>query len=332
MDFPTIIEIKQAIPLYCFKPNLKLSLFYAIRSILISLSLGVSLFISRHFTHSWLINTVYIYFQGLIFWGFFTIGHDCGHGAFSNYPKINWIIGNIFHSFILTPYEPWRLSHRSHHKNTGNLEKEEIFYPNSNLTYIVPTTGLGVGWFAYIILKNVPGRRNYLAYFSSEFASYIDTLLVSFLSIGMVLYGIITAIYRVGINIVMLYYGAPIFVFASWLVIVTFLHHNDEKCPWYSNEKWDIVKGSLSSVDRDYGWLVNNLSHNINLHQIHHLFPIIPHYYLNIATIAFREKFPQLSRVCYESIIVSFIKNVYNWVTIKAITDSNGVFVYNKNM
>ena len=69
------------------------------------------------------------------------------------------------------------------------------------------------------------------------------------------------------------HYLAPVFVFASWLVITTFLHHQDEHVPWYADEKWDFVRGQLSSVDRDYGW-AHSLVHNIGTHQIHHLFSV----------------------------------------------------------
>lgn len=327
-----LTEIKQAIPAHCFQSNLKISLWYTIRSLLICGSLGTLLYMSHTNNQiiNYIVNAIYIYLQGLVFWGFFTIGHDCGHGAFSKYPSVNWIIGNILHSLILTPYEPWRLSHRSHHKNTGNMAKEEIFYPNPKLTHVVPALGVGTGWFTYIILKNVPGRRNYFAYFSSEFASHAIQLVLSFMSIGAVICCIISAIYTFGIYTVMLYYGAPVFVFACWLVVVTFLHHNDENCPWYTDDEWNLVKGSLSSVDRDYGWFVNNLSHNINLHQIHHLFPIIPHYNLQEATMAFREKYPSLCRIHTGSVIYSFITGLYNWAVTHAVADSNGVFVYKK--
>lgn len=84
----------------------------------------------------------------------------------------------------------------------------------------------------------------------------------------------------VGWAAVAVYYGAPLLVFGTFLVVTTFLHHNDEDTPWYADSAWTYVKGSLSSVDRDYGALVNNVSHNIHLHQIHHLFPKIPHYRL----------------------------------------------------
>jgi omega-3 fatty acid desaturase (delta-15 desaturase) len=32
-------------------------------------------------------------------------------------------------STFQVPYYPWKLSHQHHHKNTGNIDKDEIFYP-----------------------------------------------------------------------------------------------------------------------------------------------------------------------------------------------------------
>ena len=57
-----------------------------------------------------------------------------------------------------------------------------------------------------------------------------------------------------GLAKVTAHYAAPLFVFGSWLVVTTFLHHNEENVPWYADEKWDFVRGNLSSLDRHYGW------------------------------------------------------------------------------
>ena len=64
-----------------------------------------------------------------MFWALFVLGHDCGHGSFSTSSLINDLTGNLLHGFILVPYYPWKVSHRHHHKNTGNIDKDEIFYP-----------------------------------------------------------------------------------------------------------------------------------------------------------------------------------------------------------
>ena len=70
-------------------------------------------------------------------------------------------------------------------------------------------------------------------------------------------------------------------VFVMWLDLVTYLHHHghQERLPWYRGEKWSYLRGGLTTVDRDYGW-INNIHHDIGTHVIHHLFPQIPHYHL----------------------------------------------------
>lgn len=85
-------------------------------------------------------------------------------------------------------------------------------------------------------------------------------------------------------------------------------HHNDEETPWYADSEWTYVKGNLSSVDRSYGALIDNISHNIGTHQIHHLFPIIPHYKLKTASAAFAQAFPELVRKSDAPIISTFFR------------------------
>ena len=49
-----------------------------------------------------------------------------------------------------------QLSHRHHHKNTGNIDKDEVFYPvrkskDPNVRMLLPGFGLGIGWFMYLV-------------------------------------------------------------------------------------------------------------------------------------------------------------------------------------
>lgn len=77
----------------------------------------------------YLLTPAYWFLQGTMLWAVFVLGHDCGHGSFSRHQWLNDALGNLMHCTILVPYYAWKLSHRHHHKNTGNMDKDEIFYP-----------------------------------------------------------------------------------------------------------------------------------------------------------------------------------------------------------
>lgn len=321
---PSLIEIKRTLPAPCFRPSTQLSLLYVFRTLITSIALAFALSEYRlrypiACWHSLLVYACYAYVQGTVFWGAFTIGHDCGHGSFSNNATLNWVVGNVMHAVLLTPYEHWRQSHQSHHKNTGNMERDEIFYPHPPRTHTAFIWFLGGAWFIYLITGNVPGRRHSVQIGDARFVT-------STLSVVIVVCIIEKCIVDFGWSVVLLFYGAPLFVFATWLVVVTFLHHAD--CPWYTDASWSRVQGSLSSVDRDYGVLVNTLSHSIHLHQLHHLFPTIPHYRLKDATDAFKLAYPHLYRQRLGSNAFAFLGGVYNWMFENGSLDENGTFRY----
>ena len=64
--------------------------------------------------------------QGTFFTSIFVIGHDCGHDSFSNHKCLNDTVGTFMHSLILAPYYMWKLTHRIHHKNNANMDKDEV--------------------------------------------------------------------------------------------------------------------------------------------------------------------------------------------------------------
>ena len=67
-------------------------------------------------------------------------------------------------------------------------------------------------------------------------------------------------------------YIIPYFIVHVWLVTITFLHHSNPKCPHYNKKEWIWLKGALSTIDRDFGFL-NVIFHRItDTHVLHHLF------------------------------------------------------------
>nr|GEU90951.1 fatty acid desaturase, type 1 [Tanacetum cinerariifolium] len=84
-------------------------------------------------------------------------------------------------------------------------------------------------------------------------------------------------------------YGIPLFAFSCIFIIVTYLNHAHPSVPHFDSTEWNWLRGALSTIDRDYGMLMNWAFHNSNQnHVIHHLFPMLPHYHAFEATEAIK--------------------------------------------
>ncbi|KAF0690207.1 Aste57867_18398 [Aphanomyces stellatus] len=334
--FPTLTEIKHSIPNTCFESDAPMSLYYVARSFTLVAGLMTALSYARAAVADYVVLDIavcaaYIYVQGVVFWGLFTIGHDCGHSSFSRYHSLNFVVGCLTHSFILTPFESWRITHRHHHKNTGNVDKDEVFYPQREKDAYEPTRNivytLGLSWFVYLKVGYVPRTMNHFNPWDPLLVRRAGAVIISlFCWLAAAATIAYLTVVSVGVVAMAIYYFAPLFVFATFLVVTTFLHHNDEETPWYGDAEWTYVKGNLSSVDRSYGWLVDELSHNIGTHQVHHLFPIIPHYKLNEATAHFRKAFPQFVRTNDAPIVPAFFKTLDLFVRHGVVPDDAQVF------
>ena len=146
LPYFTMKEIYNAIPPHCFNSSATRSLFYLARDVgYISILVYASSFIqyipvayARAFL--W---TAYTVLQGICFTGIWILAHECGHGAFSKYKKLNWTMGLLMHSFLLVPFHSWRITHSAHHKRTGNLEKDTAFVPRSRKAWIEANFGTG---------------------------------------------------------------------------------------------------------------------------------------------------------------------------------------------
>ncbi|KAK7321355.1 hypothetical protein VNO77_31921 [Canavalia gladiata] len=287
-----IAEIRAAIPKHCWVKNPWRSLSYVLRDLLVITALVAAAF---HF-NNWFFWLLYWPIQGTMFWALFVLGHDCGHGSFSDSTLLNSIVGHILHSSILVPYHGWRISHKTHHQNHGHVEKDESWVPLTKKTYtnLNILTRLGrftvpLPLFAYpfYLVARSPGKQGshfnpYSTLFSpSERKEVAISSLCWFIMFSLLFYlSFITTPL-----LILKLYGIPYWIFIMWLDFVTYLHHHGyhQKLPWYRGKEWSYLRGGLTTVDRDYGW-VNNIHHDIGTHVIHHLFPQIPHYHIVEAT------------------------------------------------
>ena len=61
---------------------------------------------------------------------------------------------------------------------------------------------------------------------------------------------------------------------------MTWLQHTDTHVPHYGEDEWDWLRGAVTTVDRPYPWLIDELHHHLGTtHVCHHLFHTIPHYH-----------------------------------------------------
>lgn len=138
-------------------------------------------------------------------------------------------------SFILVPYYPWKLSHKHHHKNTANIDKDEIFYPvrenrdseTRMRKHFLPLFGFGFGWFYYLVKGYSPRLSCHVNPWDPMFVHNVLACAISILGCGLTICSILAGYAYFGLTFgqFVMHYIIPIFVFGSWLVVTTFLHH-----------------------------------------------------------------------------------------------------------
>ncbi|CAN6715560.1 unnamed protein product [Malus baccata var. baccata] len=126
-----LADVKAAIPKHCWVRDPWRSMSYVVRDVAVVFGLAAA----AVYVNKWFVWPLYWAAQGTMFWAIFVLGHDCGHGSFSNNPKLNSVVGHLLHSSILVPYHGWRISHRTHHQNHGHVENDESWHPVSLFSF-----------------------------------------------------------------------------------------------------------------------------------------------------------------------------------------------------
>ncbi|KAM0884635.1 hypothetical protein ACQ4PT_030877 [Festuca glaucescens] len=258
-------DVRAAVPAHCWRKSPLRSLSYVARD----LAAVAALALLAWGLDSWVVWPLYWAAQGTLFWALFVLGHD------------------------------WRISHRTHHQNHGHIDKDESWHPITENVYkeLEPSTKKLRFSLPYPLLAfpvylwyRSPGKNGSHFNPSSDLFSpkeRRDVIISTTCWITMIALLIAMACVFGPVPVLKLY-GVPYVVFVMWLDLVTYLHHHGHQdLPWYRGEEWSYLRGGLTTVDRDYGW-INNIHHDIGTHVIHHLFPQIPHYHLVEATKAAR--------------------------------------------
>lgn len=241
---------------------------------------------------------LYWFCQGSVLTGVWVLAHECGHQSFSDSKALNDSVGWVLHSFLLVPYHSWRITHSNHHSNTCSMEDDEVFVPSSRSDYteMVKDTPfynaldiakmLLFGWPAYLAV-NAAGPKKYVGKKNSHFdpqselfetRSYVDIVTSDIGFFGMI--GILAwACVKFGTLNVASYYFVPYLVVNLYLVLITYLQHTDSNVPHYRKNEFTWIRGAFSTVDRSFGWLLDDALHHIaDTHVVHHLFSTMPFY------------------------------------------------------
>ncbi len=325
-DYPSKGEVMRVIPRHCFDRNTVTSFTYLAMStfLLIGSGLLMNAFVPVRlaFLPLWL---AYAFANGTVAFGFWVIGHECGHGAFSDNKRLQDTVGFITHSFCLTPYFSWQRSHAVHHSRVNHMTEGETHVPNPTDDWFAgvmhnikefPVLGdfvhdllalslVSFGFVAYLVVGASGGPAYGLSchfwpvvpfetkLFPSRWKRRVILSAIGVFSMLGLLYAWSC---QVGSKwpVIGVYYG-PYLVLNAWLGIVTKLHHTDTDVPHLDGEEWNWVRGAFLTIDRPYYKIVDFLQHHIgSTHVAHHLCPQIPHYHAVEATKAIKEAFPHL--------------------------------------
>ena len=127
-----IMSIRRAIPAACFVKSPLTATFYMIFDYAMIAASFYSMYTLAHSAQwaalpawqQYAATGVYWNVTGFFMWCIFVVGHDCGHGTFSDSTLLNDVVGHLTHGSIMVPFYPWQLSHSEHHKYHNHIDKD----------------------------------------------------------------------------------------------------------------------------------------------------------------------------------------------------------------
>lgn len=272
--------------------------FKAWKSVVISLA-SMALGLAMIANAPWYLLPLAWAYTGTAFTGWFVVGHDCAHKAFSKNKLLEDIVGTIMFMPLIYPYEPWRFKHDRHHAKTNMLVHDTAWHPVMPKEYEkfppAAKVGLQLGmgplrflasighwWVYHFDLKKFrPSEQNRVKISLAA--------VVAFMAVGWPL-----IIYNFGIMGWFKLWLMPWLGYHFWMSTFTMVHHTAPHIPFKKSSDWNAAQAQLAgTVHCDYPAWVEVLCHDINVHVPHHVSQRIPSYNLRKATDSLRKNWGQ---------------------------------------
>ncbi|KAL1685577.1 hypothetical protein GGG16DRAFT_129329 [Schizophyllum commune] len=280
--------IEDALPTFTPMPCTTLSLYFLLRNLLMAAcAWKAAAFIDHLFRN-----------DSLIFTGIWVIGHECGHGAFSDYKLLNDAVGFLRVSvFAMERDEVYVPETRADlglppADEARPVEYDEIMGDTPLYTPFVLVRQQLVAFPAYLLF-NVSGQKTY-----PEATNHFDpkstlftpeqrtVVLSSNAGIGAKVIAAISASHVYSLAAVVKFYGIPWLLVTHWFIMITYLHHTTPELPHYRGREWDFQRGAAATVDPPFlGWQCRFFLHDVaHFHVVHHFFSKMPFYHGEEAT------------------------------------------------
>jgi fatty acid desaturase len=116
-----------------------------------------------------------------------------------------------------------------------------VFYPvresdaraEGPLNFALPYFGFGIGWIAYAVKGYTPRAVSLFNPFQPFFAKHVLQCSVSLaLFYSWIAFALVPYARAFGLARLIVHYLVPVFGFSTWIVLITFMHHHEEKVPW----------------------------------------------------------------------------------------------------
>lgn len=125
--------IRDHIPAHCFQPSTLRSIAFVLHDLSFYFAFLAGTLYIINYVDSWtcfvLCYVIFPYLAGICLTGLWVLGHEAGHGAFSNNNAVATSVGFLIHSAMMSPYFAWKSSHARHHQHMNNLSTDPNYVP-----------------------------------------------------------------------------------------------------------------------------------------------------------------------------------------------------------